>query len=137
VKKLAIRDNHRVAAIHAPDGFARTLGELPAGVRLHTRLTAKARFDVILYFVDMRSQLRKDFCRLARHLTSAGGLWICWPKKASGVPTDVSEDLIREIGLDAGLVDNKVCAVDDIWSGLRFVTRVADRPKRSSPERQE
>ena len=69
----------------------------------------------------------REFGGLAARLATAGGLWISWPKRASGVPTDITEDIVREIGLANGLVDNKVCAVDDIWSGLRFVRRIKDR----------
>jgi hypothetical protein len=85
--------------------------------------------DVMVFFTDNRAELVKEFRGLAKLLSPAGGLWIAWPKKASGVPTDLTEDRIREIGLEIGLVDNKVCAVDDTWSGLRFVHRLKDRPK--------
>jgi len=85
--------------------------------------------DVMVYFTKSRLELVNEFPALARRLSPAGGLWIAWPKKASGVATDLTEDRIREIGLEAGLVDNKVCAVDETWSGLRFVIRLKDRPK--------
>jgi hypothetical protein len=83
----------------------------------------------MVYFTKSRLELAKEFPALARCLSPAGGLWIAWPKKASGVGTDLTEDRVREIGLEAGLVDNKVCAVDETWSGLRFVIRLKDRPK--------
>jgi hypothetical protein len=127
VQKLGIKPHHRVALVAAPPDFA--LGALPAGAALQTNLRGGA-FDVILFFAASRSQLVKQFAALAARLTSAGGLWIAWPKKASGVATDLSDDVVRAIGLEAGLVDNKVCAVDETWSGLRFVIRLADRPRK-------
>jgi hypothetical protein len=127
-KKLGIKAVHRLALLQGPDGFA--IDDLPEDVTLVTSLAGKAPLDVILYFSDKRTQVAKMFAALAKRLTPAGGLWICWPKKSSGVPTDLDENLIRDIGLTAGLVDNKVCAVDDTWSGLRFVWRVVDRPKK-------
>jgi hypothetical protein len=86
-----------------------------------------AGLDVILFFVRDLAELRRRFTPLARCLAPAGGFWVCWPKKASGVATDLTEDVIRGIALDGGLVDNKVCAVDPTWSGLRLVIRVKDR----------
>lgn len=86
--------------------------------------------DVILAFYTERAAVAETFGELAAALQPAGGLWIAWPKKSSGVATDLNENLIRDTGLTAGLVDNKVCAVTDIWSGLRFVYRIKDRPKR-------
>ncbi|MBC7853819.1 MAG: DUF3052 family protein, partial [Pirellulaceae bacterium] len=76
-----------------------------------------------------RKKLEQEFARQAGRLKPTGGLWVCWPKKASGVKTDLTEDIVREVGLAAGLVDNKVCAVDETWSGLRFVIRLAERKK--------
>jgi hypothetical protein len=125
--KLGIKKGHRVAAIHAPQGFVRSLGNLPDGVEFRENGRGSA-LDVMVYFTQSRAQLAKEFAGLAERLSPAGGLWIAWPKKASGVPTDLTEDRIREIGLAAGLVDNKVCAVDETWSGLRFVIRLKDRP---------
>lgn len=123
VKKLGIKPGCRLHLINAPPAFDTTLGELPEGVRP----AQKGAADVILLFITSRAALERAFPGTARRLDDAGGLWVCWPKKASKVPTDVDENIIREIGLLAGLVDNKVCAVDDTWSGLRFVVRVADR----------
>jgi hypothetical protein len=130
VRKLGIKPDARLGLIGAPDGFDDTLGELPPGVRARRRLTGEP-FDVILAFCDRRSELERRLPRLAQALDPAGGLWIAWPKRASGVPTDVTEDLVRDLGLAAGLVDNKVCAVDQVWSGLRLVYRLRDRPRRS------
>src|SRR5205807_6765862 len=116
---------HRVALVHAPAGFQ--LGGLPADVGLDRELTKGERFDVILFFAQSLSDVRRQFAKVAAHLRPAGGLWIAWPKKTSGIATDLSENPIRNIGLAAGLVDNKVCAVDETWSGLRFVIRLKDR----------
>lgn len=126
-KKLGIKEDHRVALLNAPADFARTLGELPMGTDLHEELDG-GPFDVVVLFTSVRSELKRRFGSVAKRLTPAGGLWIAWPKKASGVPTDLTENTVRDIGLEVGLVDNKVCAVDETWSGLRFVIRLKDRP---------
>jgi hypothetical protein len=126
-QKLGIGEGARVALVRAPDGFAETLVPLPDGVRLRTRLGGA--HDVVLFFATRRSELERRFPTMARALEPAGGLWIAWPKRTSHVATDLSENLIRDIGLGNGLVDNKVCAVDEVWSGLRFVYRLADRPR--------
>ncbi len=128
-QKLGIKPGHRVALVGAPDDFPKLLGELPAGASLRAAPGGAEPFDVIVYFVDSHTRLSADFAKLAHRLAPAGGLWVAWPKKASGVATDLTEDRVREVGLEGGLVDNKVCAVDATWSGLRFVFRVKDRPK--------
>ncbi len=133
--KLGIKKDHRIALIHAPAGFAKILGDLPEGVKIRQASRDQKRadnadlMDVMVFFTNNRAELVKEFRGLTERLSPAGGLWIAWPKKASGVPTDLTEDRIREVGLEAGLVDNKVCAVDNTWSGLRFVHRLKDRPK--------
>jgi len=127
-QKLGIREGARVALVRAPDGFADSLVPLPDGVRLRARLGGVS--DIVLFFATRRSELERRFPTMARALEPAGGLWIAWPKRTSNVATDLSENLIRGIGLGNGLVDNKVCAVDEVWSGLRFVYRLADRPSR-------
>jgi hypothetical protein len=124
-KKLGIREGSRVAVVSAPDGFTRGLGPLPSGVQLRTG--ARGRCDVVVFFVTRRAELARRFPSFVRSLEVDGGLWVAWPKKTSGVATDLAFDAVQEIGLDAGLVDNKVCAIDGTWSGLRFVRRVADR----------
>jgi Protein of unknown function (DUF3052) len=131
-KKLGIKDNHVVALLDAPVGFGPTLTPLPHNVALHTDLAVAESFDVILFFTKSRSDLQRRFKALMKALHPDGGLWISWPKKASGVTTDISEDVVREIALAAGLVDNKVCAVDETWSGLRLVVRLKDRPKKKA-----
>jgi hypothetical protein len=128
VRKLGIKPEARLGLIGAPDGFDATLGELPPRVRVRRRLAGDP-FDVILAFHVRRSELERRLPTLAGALDPAGGLWIAWPKRASGVSTDVTEDVVREIGLAGGLVDNKVCAIDDVWSGLRLVYRLRDRPR--------
>ena len=126
-KKLGIKPGARLALLNAPEDFDGTLGELPEAVT--KRKTARGPLDVMLYFTTTQADLARRFESLAAALDPAGGLWIAWPKKASGVPTDLTENVIRDIGLAAGLVDNKVCAIDDTWSGLRFVIRVANRKR--------
>jgi hypothetical protein len=129
VRKLGIKPGARLALISAPDGFDGTLGELPVGVAV--RRAARGPLDVIVAFFIDRSRLEQRLTALRTALEPAGGLWIAWPKRASGVATDLTEDVVRELGLAAGLVDNKVCAIDALWSGLRLVYRLADRPSRS------
>ena len=124
-KKLGIKAGHRVGLIGAPEGFELLLGELPEGVRFSRR--AAGRFDVMVFFTERATELSRRFGKLAARLDLAGGLWVAWPKKSSGVATDVVEGLVRRTGLDGGLVDNKICAIDDTWSGLRFVYRLEDR----------
>jgi hypothetical protein len=125
VQKLGIKPDARVHFAHAPVDFSYTLGPLPPGVEL-VGGSAK-NLDFALLFVTDRATLADRFSKLARRLNPAGLLWVAWPKKASGVPTDVNENVVRDIGLAAGLVDVKVCAIDEVWSGLKFVYRLKDR----------
>jgi hypothetical protein len=124
-RKLGIKPEARLALVGAPEGFDAVLGQLPPGVSVRRRL--QGTFDVIVAFFDARAELERRLpaCRAA--LDQAGGLWVAWPKRSSGVPTDLGEGTVRELGLAAGLVDNKVCAIDATWSGLRFVYRLSDR----------
>jgi hypothetical protein len=126
-KKLGIRPGARLGLIGAPDGFAVTLGPLPEGVLL--RRTARGPLDLVVAFFAERAALERRLLGLRDALDPAGGLWIAWPKRASGVATDLSENVVRELGLAVGLVDNKVCAIDAVWSGLRLVYRLRDRPR--------
>jgi hypothetical protein len=129
-RKLGIRDGSRVLLVGAPADFAATLGDLPPGVEL---LVGGARdLDVAVMFVVDRESLRAHFSALAAALRPAGGLWVAWPKRSSGVATELNENIVRELGLEEGLVDNKVCAIDATWSGLRFVWRLRDRPRQPS-----
>jgi hypothetical protein len=126
VRKLGIKPSAALGLIGAPDGFDDTLGELPEDVTV--RRSLRGRFDVIVAFFVERPAFARRLPSLRDALSPDGGLWIAWPKRASGVPTDMSENLVRDAGLEAGLVDNKVCAIDEVWSGLRLVYRVKDRP---------
>lgn len=126
-KKLGIREGDRLLLLKAPADFAALLGELPPGVTISSRPAAKRQFDIIVLFTKRRSELQRRFHRVINHLNLSGGFWVAWPKKASGVPTDITEDRVRDIALPAGLVDNKVCAIDQTWSGLRCVIRRENR----------
>lgn len=126
VKKLGIKDGAAVAFLDPPPAFAAALGPLPDAVAVRRDLRAGG-LDVIVLFTTSRADLARRFGPAAAKLSQAGGLWIAWPKKASGVATDVTEDVVRGIALDGGLVDNKVCAIDETWSGLRCVRRLRDR----------
>lgn len=130
-KKLGIASGQRLALVGAPAGFTRTLGSLPEGVTLLDATRHPGPFDVVVAFARDTAELRRRVPALARKLDPAGALWAAWPKKSSGVVTDLSEGVVQKIGLDAGLVDNKVCAIDETWSGLRFVYRLVDRPTKS------
>ena len=124
-KKLGIKEGSRIALVNAPKDFESELGELPDNVEFLKRPTKS--LDIILFFVLTERPLVRDFAKLASRLTANGMIWIAWPKKSSGVATDLSEQRVREIGLNAGLVDVKICAIDDTWSGLKFVYRLKDR----------
>ena len=125
-KKLGIKAGHRVAFPSAPHGFEDLLGALPDGVTVKSR--ASGPLDVIVFFTTSRAELARRLSALRRAMDPAAGLWIAWPKRSSGVETDMTEDVARELGLANRLVDNKVCAIDETWSGLRLVIRLEDRP---------
>ena len=126
-KKLGIKDGFRCLLLHVP---AEVLGELKSSLAACQILKSSGtHVDFALLFVKSQTQLEREIVRAARALAPAGMLWIAWPKKSSGVVTDLDENLIRDIGLGAGLVDIKVCAVTEIWSGLKFVIPVKNRPK--------
>ena len=120
-RKLGIKPGATLALVDAPPGFDATLGELPDGVRHAT--DGETGIDVLVAFHMSRSVLEAAFPAQARRIAPDGGYWIAWPKRSSGVPTDITEDVLREVILPKGLVDNKVCAIDETWSGLRFVVR--------------
>lgn len=129
-RKLGIGEGTSVVLLGAPAGFDEVLAPLPDGVRVVRRLPPQAGgADVAVLFVATAADLDRRFDAVAAVLTPAGGLWVAWPKRSSGVPTDLTENVIRDIGVAHGMVDNKVCAVTDVWSGLRFVLRLKDRPK--------
>ncbi len=132
-RKLGIREGSALLVIGAPPDFERTLGPLPDGVTFASG--GRASFNVAVAFFDRKAKLRGRLSGLRRRMVEDGGLWIAWPKQASGVATDLTEDVVRELGLATGLVDNKVCAIDETWSGLRLVIRVAERVKPAEPAR--
>lgn len=129
VRKLGIKPGGRVCILNAPPGYAKTLGPLPAAVALLSRLGKPHSLDFIQFFTLQSRQLRVKFAELKTALRFDGSLWVSWPKKSSQVESDLDENIIRHIGLEAGLVDVKVAAVDETWSGLKFVYRLQDRPK--------
>jgi hypothetical protein len=124
VKKIGIEAGHAVALVNAPDGFERELTGLPDSVKVNS---ARGPLDVIICFAKDRSTLEKSLRQLPPKMATNGMLWLAWPKKASGVATDLSENIVRDCGIAAGLVDIKVCAVNEVWSGLKFVIPVAKR----------
>lgn len=125
-QKLGMKPGHRVAFPGAPEGFA----ERFTGVEVRRQL--RGPLDVVVLFARSEADLARRFPVAKKALATDGGLWVAWPKKASKVPTDLSFEVVQPLGLAAGLVDNKVCAVDEVWSGLRFVYRLRDRPAPTS-----
>jgi hypothetical protein len=128
VDKLGIKPGTRVTTLSAPPDYAGLVGPLPEGATLRSRLSASPEF--IHLFARRRHELEAEFPRVAKALPDTGVLWISWPKNGSGVDTDLTENVVRELGLPLGLVDVKVCAVSRVWSGLKFVRRVSQRSKR-------
>lgn len=127
-RKLGIKEGHRVAVFDAPGHIDELLADLPPSV-LMKGPGGRGRFDVILAFVSREIDLVSRFDRARRRMEIDGGLWICWPKQSSPLATELREAHVRSYGLSTGLVDNKVCAIDADWSGLRFVVRLEDRPR--------
>jgi hypothetical protein len=125
VQKIGIKPGHRIVVRNQPASFLGDLGELPEGVTQSNRLGSQA--NVVVYFTDKLAALESDFSALAETMETDGMLWIAWPKRASGRPTDLTEDVVRRVALERGLVDVKVCAIDDTWSGLKLVVRLKDR----------
>ena len=132
-EKLGIKAGARVVLSGAPRGYEHTLEPLPDGARISRG--SSGRTDLVQHFTTSSAELERAFAKLARRIEHDGALWISWPKKASGVECDLDENRVREIGLGHGLVDVKVCAVDAVWSGLKFVYRLADRPRASKKKR--
>jgi hypothetical protein len=125
-RKLGIKPGSRVAVVSAPARFLEsTLAPLPDEVELRSR--ARGPLDVILFFTKHRAQLERRFDTLVDALDRAGALWVAWPKGTSGVSTDLTENVVREVALPKGLVDTKVAAIDDVWSGLKLVIRLENR----------
>ena len=127
VDKLGIKSGAAIAILHAPRGYDRLLGRLPP--RVTRKATPAGPLDFIQFFTTEKRELARQFAGLVRALAPAGMLWISWPKRGSGAATDLTEDVIRAVGLGRGLVDVKVAAVDDVWSGLKFVRRLEDRDR--------
>ena len=121
VKKLGFKPGFTVAYVDAPDDFAALLGDLPEDVTVRRQL--RGPLDLVVCFVTARRDLERRLPKLRAALRPAGMLWIAWPKRASGVPTDMTEDVVRDVALPTGLVDTKVAAISDVWSGLRLVIR--------------
>jgi hypothetical protein len=128
-RKLGFRGDSRLLLVDVPDGL--DLGEVPAGATIHRRRGSHP-YDVILLCVADRRALEKRMAGLVAALEPNGALWVCWPKRSSGVRTDLTESVVRDHGLQVGLVDVKVAAIDLTWSGLKFVRRLADRPPRGT-----
>jgi len=126
-QKLGIGPGDAVALLGAPGWLEDLLAEVPGVAEVRTDLDGKALYDVIVVFVSWRADLEAELSRLRDHMAPACGLWIAWPKRASKVLTDISENVVREVALPTGLVDNKVCAIDQTWSALRLVIRRKNR----------
>lgn len=124
-RKLGIKDGHRVALQGAPDGFEEQLG--PPPVTLITRQPDRGPYHVIVLFAERLSELEREFRRLYWRIASNGGVWIAYPKKASGKESDIDFEAVQHLGLESGLVDNKMCAIDEVWTAVRFVVRRQDR----------
>jgi hypothetical protein len=125
VSKLGFKTGMRAHYVNAPAHFAALVGTLPAAVRVLARPAAE--LDLVIVFVRERAELQRRLASLQPKLAPAGMLWVAWPKRASKVPTDITEDVVRELALPRGLVDVKVCAIDATWSGLKLVIRVQRR----------
>lgn len=126
-RKLGIKSGHRVALLEAPAGFEAKLDGLPDGVVVRAGLATDGPADVVVLFVTERHELEARLGEVRRGLAQDGGFWVAWPKRASKVPTDVTDEVVRQVALPTGLVDNKVCAIDETWSGLRLVIRRENR----------
>jgi hypothetical protein len=125
-EKLGIEDGMTVAILNAPNYFEFDLGDLPDNVET-LRDADPEPADIYIIFASRAAEAERGFERAVTHLPPDGAIWFAWPKKASGVETDISEDTLRELFLPTGMVDNKVCAIDETWSGLRFVVRKENR----------
>jgi hypothetical protein len=131
-RKLGIKPGHAVAILGGPDGLAQELAA-GSGAEVATRLDGPGPLDVIVFFVRWREEFESQLPGLRQRMAPACGLWIAWPKKAARVPTDMTEHVMRQVALPTGLVDNKVCAIDEVWTGMRLVIRRELRPPRVGP----
>lgn len=125
-KKLGMKSNFTVKVKNEPEEYWDWMAPLPEGMKIATR-SKKESLDFAHLFVKTNKTFEKEFIKLRDELKKTGMLWISWPKKSSGVVTDLNENIIRDFGLTHGLVDVKVCAVDEVWSGLKFMYRLKDR----------
>ncbi len=130
VKKLGIKEGNSLVLVSAPTGFTELLEGLPRSVQVSDSISGN--IDVAILFATKKADLERKFERLAMAVTGNGMIWVAWPKKASGVTGELSEESVQKIGLSNGLVDVKICAIDDTWSGLKFVIRKADRAQRAA-----
>jgi hypothetical protein len=126
IQKLGIKEGTRMATVNAPEDFRENLGELHLAVEWANRV--RPPLDLVVAFHTKRSALNANWSTLTSATEPDGSVWIAWPKKASGLETDIDENILREDLLPSGWVDNKVCAIDETWSGLRFVLRTEQRP---------
>ncbi len=124
-RKLGIKPGLMVVTINAPANYRRLLGQIPDSVTFSNRVTANSMF--VHLFTTKRSELERRLSILRDKISDNGAIWVSWPKKSSGISTDVTEDVIREIALPLGFVDIKVCAVDETWSGLKLMIRRENR----------
>jgi hypothetical protein len=124
IKKIGIKTGMKISILNAPQDFWKEVTEMPDVKSISKPAQG---MDLILYFADSKKEYEKNFPKLAKTLVPTGMLWIGWPKKASRIPTDLNENIIRDFGLASGLVDVKVCAITEKWSGLKFVIRLKDR----------
>ena len=132
LQKLGIKEGTRMTAVNAPPDFRANLGVLPLAVEWANRV--RAPLDLIVAFHTRRATLLANWPALIAAAAPDGAVWIAWPKRASGMATDIDDNVLREELLPSGWVDNKVCAIDETWSGLRFVMRKERRPKRAAPK---
>jgi hypothetical protein len=128
-EKLGIKPGFRICILNSPPGYDANLGNLPAGTERMQRLAAS--LDFIHFFTRQQSELERKFPTFKKSLAKDGMLWISWPKGSSKIKTDLNENVVRKVGLENQMVDIKVCAVDEIWSGLKFVYRLKDRGERT------
>lgn len=126
-KKLGVKENSRLLLVNPPPSFAAELTDLPVGATVTPRIHDPIACAVV--FALTEKELLRQLARIIPRLAPNGGLWLAWPKKAAKVAAELDATLVRRIGLASGLVDNKVCAINEIWSGLRFVIRVKERIK--------
>jgi hypothetical protein len=130
-KKLGIKEGFTVAIFGAPDGFGQTLGDLPPDTTTHKEVIPS---DMIIIFSTRAAEMEAQFHAAMAQIPADGAIWVAWPKRSSGVETDMTEDTMRDMFLPTGLVDNKVCAIDETWSGLRFVVRKENRDGWPTPK---